>query len=267
MSFITIGSASHIGMEKNENQDYHAYVVPDNGKLNTKGILLALADGMGGMGGGSLASRTAVDALIETYYNDDNSGEVTELLTRAFLKANAEVITKGTQHIETARMGSTLVAVVIKKNKIYYAHVGDSRGYIIYGNDITQFTEDHSYVNSLVKAGVITAEQAQTHPERHVITRAIGLNSELTVDVSQIDQHIKKNQYILLCCDGLHGVVSNEVIVSTINEYREPDVACQKLVDKANQNGGPDNITVLIARINKVDLISSLTNRFLNLVG
>nr|MBC8359949.1 Stp1/IreP family PP2C-type Ser/Thr phosphatase [Candidatus Desulfatibia profunda] len=267
MSFITIGSASHIGMQKTENQDYHAYYVPDNAKLKTKGILLALADGMGGMGGGSLASKTAVDTLMEAYYNDDTSGSVTESLTKAFLKANAEVIAKGTEHIETARMGATLVAVVIKKNNMYYAHVGDSRGYLIYGNDITQFTEDHSYVNSLVKAGVITAEQAQTHPERHVITRAIGLSSELTVDTSQIDQIIKKNQYILLCCDGLHGVVSDEVIVSIVNECREPDVICQKLVDKANENGGPDNITVLIARIDKLDLISSLTNRLKNLVG
>ena len=265
MISVTIGSASHIGMKKDENQDYCSYHIPANGAESKKGTLLALADGMGGMGGGSLASRIAVDTLMETYYNDV-SDNVTESLTKAFLKANKQVIDKGAEHFETARMGSTLTAIVITKNKMYYSHVGDSRGYLIYGNDITQFTEDHSYVASLVKAGVITAEEAETHPDRHVITKAIGLSAELTVDACQIDRQIEKNMYILLCCDGLHGVVSDDVIVSTLTEYREPDVVAEKLVDKANENGGPDNITVLIARIDKVDLISSVTNRLIDLV-
>jgi len=262
---ITIGSATHIGMEKKENQDYHSYHVPADGAMNKKGILLVLADGMGGYTGGSLASKTAVETLIETYYTDP-SANITESLKKAFLKANEQVIDKGKEHVETAKMGSTLIAVVVKKNKMYYAHVGDSRGYLIDDGEIFQFTEDHSFVTSLVKAGVITEEEARTHPERHVITRAIGLNSELQVDVSQIDRQIKKNQYLLLCCDGLHGVVSNEIMLSTLAEYQEPDIASEKLVEKANENGGPDNITVLIARIDKVDLISSLTNRFMNFV-
>ncbi len=265
MISVTIGSATHIGMKKDENQDYCSYRIPSSATESKKGTLLVLADGMGGMGGGSLASRIAVDTLMETYYNDA-SDNVTESLTRAFLEANKQVIEKGAENVETARMGSTLTAVVITKNRIYYSHAGDSRGYLIYGNDITQFTEDHSYVASLVKAGVITAEKAETHPDRHVITKAIGLSAELTVDADQIDRQIEKNMYILLCCDGLHGVVSDEVIVSTLTEYREPDVVAEKLVDKANQNGGPDNITVLIARIDKVDLISSVTNRLLDLV-
>ncbi len=265
MISVTIGSASHIGMEKDENQDYCSYRIPTSGAESKKGTLLTLADGMGGMGGGSLASRIAVDTFMETYYND-TSDNVTESLTKAFLEANKQVIDKGAEHVETARMGSTLTAVVIAKNKMYYSHVGDSRGYLIYGNDITQFTEDHSYVTSLVNAGVITAEEAETHPDRHVITKAIGLSAELAVDAYQIDRQIEKNMYILLCCDGLHGVVSDEVIVSTLTEYREPDVVAEKLVDKANENGGPDNITVLIARIDKVDLISSVTNRLLDLV-
>jgi len=265
MISVTIGSASHIGMKKDENQDYCSYHMPANGAESKKGTLLALADGMGGMGGGSLASRIAVDTLMETYYNDV-SDNVAESLTNAFLKANKQVIDKGAEHFETARMGSTLTAVVITKNKMYYSHVGDSRGYLIYGNDITQFTEDHSYVTSLVKAGVITAEEAETHPDRHVITKAIGLSDELAVDAHRIDRQIEKNMYILLCCDGLHGVVSDEDIVNTLNAYREPDVVAEKLVDKANDNGGPDNITVMIARIDKVDLISSVTNRLLDLV-
>jgi protein phosphatase len=252
-------------MKKEENQDYHSFYVPDSGPKSKKGILLALADGMGGMGGGSQASKIAVDTLMDRYYNDTTES-VTESLTKAFLEANKEVIAKGAEHVETARMGSTLTAVVIRKEKMYFAHVGDSRGYIIYGNDITQFTEDHSYVSSLVKAGAITEEEAQTHPDRHVITKAIGLAPELTVDASRIDRQIEKDLYILLCCDGLHGVVSNDDMVNTLTEYLDPNVVCEKLVDLANENGGPDNITVLIARIDKVDLISSVANRLLNLV-
>ena len=254
---ITIGSATDPGKEKNVNQDYHAYHVPENGPMNKKGVLLALADGMGGHGGGEVASKITVDTLIETYYNEP-SDSITESLNKAFLKANEEVIAKQLENIDLSRMGATLVAVVIRKTNMYFAHAGDSRGYLIYGNEISQFTEDHSFVASLVKAGVITEEEALTHPERHVITKAIGLSSELTVDATQLDRHIEKDLYILLCCDGLTGVVSDEEILSTVNQYREPDTISEKLVAKANESGGPDNITVLIARIDKVDLISKL---------
>jgi len=262
---ITIGSASDPGQEKTVNQDYHAYNIPENGPMAEKGILLALADGMGGHGGGEIASKIAVDTLMETYYNDA-SESVTESLQKAFLTANEKVIAKQDENLELSRMGSTLTAVVIKKNKMYYAHAGDSRGYCIYGNEISQFTQDHSFVASLVKAGVITEEEALTHPERHVITKAIGLDPDLTVDASQIDRQVQKGLYILLCCDGLYGVVPDEIILSTVIENREPDLVSEKLVEKANENGGPDNITVIIARIDKVDLISSITNRLKNLV-
>ena len=262
---ITIGSASDPGKEKNINQDYHAYHMPADGPMNKKGVLLALADGMGGHGGGEIASKITVDTLIETYYND-TSGSITESLNKAVLKANEEVIAKQLESIDLARMGATLVAVVIRKNNMYFAHAGDSRGYLIYNNEIAQFTEDHSFVAGLVKAGAITEEEALTHPERHVITKAIGLSSELTVDATQIDQHIEKDLYILLCCDGLTDVVADEEILSAVNQYREPDIISEKLVEKANESGGPDNITVLIARIDQVDLISSFTDKLKDLV-
>ena len=157
-------------------------------------------------------------------------------------------------------MASTLTAVVLKPDKMYYAHVGDSRGYSIYKNEITQFTEDHSYVADLIKAGQIEEKEAETHPERNIITRAIGLESKLRVDAPAEPQTIKKDQHILLCCDGLHGVVSNEEIMSAVYEYKEPDLICEKLVEKANELGGPDNITVMIARVDRIGLISRIMN-------
>ncbi|MBW2117999.1 MAG: Stp1/IreP family PP2C-type Ser/Thr phosphatase [Deltaproteobacteria bacterium] len=257
MEFVTIGSATHVGMKRQENQDYHAWHSPEDS--SKKGILLALADGMGGRYGGATASKIAVDVLIETYYKD-LSHSISESLEKAFQKANEEVVAKGHTDINLAGMASTLTAVVLKPDKMYYAHVGDSRGYSIYKNEITQFTEDHSYVADLIKAGQIEEKEAETHPERNIITRAIGLESKLRVDAPAEPQTIKKDQHILLCCDGLHGVVSNEEIMSAVYEYKEPDLICEKLVEKANELGGPDNITVMIARVDRIGLISRIMN-------
>lgn len=265
MALLTIGSASHKGLKKKENQDYHAYFPPEEGSVNRKGTLLAVADGMGGRAAGSLASRITVDILMEEYYKD-MSENIPESLERAFLMANAEVLAKGQKDTESEGMASTLVTVVLKEDRMYYAHVGDSRGYLIDGNEISQFTEDHSFVASLIKAGAISEEEAQNHPEGHIITRAIGLKPDLVVDTSQTHIKIKKGQYILLCCDGLWGVVSNEEILNTVNALKEPDAVCSKLIEKALDGGGPDNITVIVARVDKTDLISSLLTKAMDLM-
>jgi len=259
MKWVTIGSATHPGMTKKENQDHHIYYLPENSSDKKKGILLAVADGMGGHSGGEIASKLAIDVLKETYYSDSLS-VVSQSLEKAFLKANEEVIATGSNDINLEGMGSTMTAVVLRKNKMYFAHVGDSRGYIIYQNEISQFTEDHSYVASLVKAGVITEEEAINHPDDNIITRAIGIESDLKIDTSEKHEKLQKNQYILICCDGLYKVVSNEEIVNAVYQYQVPDDICEKLVKKANENGGPDNITVLVARINKAGLISNWIN-------
>jgi len=261
MTYLTIGSASHIGQKKNENQDHFGFNIPEDGSMPEKGLLLALADGMGGRPGGAVASRIAIDTLIEEYYKD-KSNNIIESLKNTFLKINETVIAKGDEDRSIQGMGTTLVAVALKKDKMYYGYVGDSRGYVIYNNEITQFTEDHSMVASLVKAGYITEEQAPTYPGGNIITKAIGIDPELKIDKCQDKRKIKKGQYILICCDGLYNEVSNEDILKTVIEYGEPDKICQKLVEQANEHGGQDNITVLIARIEKVGLISSLTSRF-----
>ncbi|MCD6296547.1 MAG: Stp1/IreP family PP2C-type Ser/Thr phosphatase [Deltaproteobacteria bacterium] len=257
MEFVTIGSATHVGMKRQENQDYHAWHSPEEG--SKKGTLIALADGMGGRYGGSTASKIAVDVLIETYYKD-MFHSISESLEKAFQKANEEVSARGHTDINLAGMASTLTAVVLKQDRMYYAHVGDSRGYVIYKKEITQFTEDHSFVADLIKAGQITEKEAETHPEKNIITRAIGLESKLRVDAPAEPQTIKKDQYILLCCDGLHGVVSNEGMMSAVYEYKEPELICEKLVERANERGGPDNISVIIARVDKIGLMSRIVN-------
>lgn len=265
MSILTIGAATDVGMKRKENQDYHAYFPPEEGYHNRKGLLIALADGMGGHAGGATASRTAIETLMQEYYKDLYNS-IPASLKKAFLSANEKVLTRSKTDETCKGMGSTLTAVVVKNNRMFHAHVGDSRGYIIENGNITQFTEDHSYVASLIRAGAISEEDAKKHPEGNVITRAIGINEELKVDAPEIHVELKKGQYILLCCDGLWGQVENDKIVETVRECREPDIICEKLIEQANQNGGPDNITVVVARVDKTDTISGLKDKLMDLV-
>ena len=258
MGFVTIGSASHVGNRKEKNEDYISYNVPEDGSMPKKGLLLALADGIGSRAGGAEAARIAVDVMMEEYYRDKSSN-IPKSLNNAFLHANREVISRGDDNRNLQGMGTTLIAVVLKKDKMYFAHVGDSRGYIIHEDTITQFTEDHSIVAGLVKAGYITEEEVPTYPGGNIITKAIGINPELKVDSPERGRKIKPGQYIMLCCDGLHKEVSNEEMLNVFYELRDPSEICEKLVEKAIEKGGDDNISVLIARIDKTGFFSRLT--------
>ena len=260
LPFITVGSASHIGQKKEQNQDYFAYNIPEDGSIPEKGILLALADGMGGHAGGAVASKMAIEIVMKEYY-EDKSKNIPESLKNVFLKANKEVVAKGNSDRSLQGMGTTLVAVVLKKNKMYYNNVGDSRGYIIDSAGISQFSEDHSVVANLVKAGYITEEEAPTYPGGNIITKAIGIEPELKINAEKKEKKISDGMYILLCCDGLYREVSNEEILKTIEEYIDPNIICKKLIEKANEHGGEDNITLLLAKINKPGLLSNLKKR------
>jgi protein phosphatase len=222
-----------------------------------KGLLLVLADGMGGRAGGAEAARTAVDVMMEEYYRDKTSN-IPESLKNAFLKANREVISKGDKDISLQGMATTLSSVVLKKDRMYFAHVGDSRGYLISDGEMLQFTEDHSIVAGLVKAGYITEEEAPAYPGNNVITRAIGINDELKIDAPEQSRKIKPGQYIMLCCDGLHKEIPDDEMLRVFQEVKEPSGICEKLVEKALANEGDDNITVLIARIDKTGFFAGL---------
>ncbi len=257
MGPVTIAAETDPGRKRRENQDYCDYFSPENGPSQKNGLLLVVADGMGGHAGGSVASRLAVDVLLKDFYKIP-SHDIPEALKGAFLQANKAVLEKGKSDGKLSGMGTTMTAVVLKNSRIYSAHVGDSRGYVISGKKITQFTEDHSYVAELVKAGVITEEEALTRPDQNIITRAIGVASDLTVDISQRLPKVKGRHYILLCSDGLYRVVSDREILDFVHRYETPAKACKMLVEEANARGGPDNITVLIARIDHAGLVPRL---------
>lgn len=262
MSRITIAAASDPGMKRRENQDSHAVFRPPEGTAHEKGILLALADGMGGHAGGSIASKLEIDTLVQSYY-DDTESSIPIALEKSVQAANRKVLEKSRSDLAVQGLGSTLTAVVFQGADRYHAHVGDSRGYSIFKNRIAQFTEDHSYVASLVKAGAISAQEALTHPEGNIITRAIGFQEDLRVDTSPAPARIHQDQFVLLCCDGLYKEVPEQEILATVYALRDPDAISKKLIEKANANGGHDNITVLVARIDSVAPAPSWLNRFL----
>lgn len=257
MDWITIGSATDIGCVKKENQDYHTWHPQGKDSAGGNGALLILADGMGGHAEGAEASRLAANTLLD-FYLRHQADPVVNTLQQGFLEANRIIFEKSAEMLTTQGMGTTLVSAYLKGGKLQFAHVGDSRGYLINRDGITRFTDDHSYVASLVKAGVIAPEEAEEHPESHVLTRAIGLEETVAVDTSPQPLVIRKGDYVLLCCDGLWGVVPDEAILACVHQVGEPAAISENLVQQAIDNGGPDNITVLTARINKTGWISGL---------
>jgi serine/threonine protein phosphatase PrpC len=245
---IHIAAASDRGQVRKQNQDFYAHQIPHQGCRHPKGILLAVADGMGGHAGGQEASRLAVDTLMRTYYSRPEA-LIQESLERAVLEANTAVLARAAEEPVLHGMGTTLTALVLQENVACYAHVGDTRGYLIQAGEIIQFTQDHSLVADLVRAGIVMPQDAGKHPDRNIITKAVGVHPALDVEIAILPEGLRAGQFYLLCCDGLHGQVTAEEINSVLQGEDDLKAACRRLVDLANARGGPDNITVLVAEV------------------
>lgn len=207
-----------------------------------------IADGMGGHKSGEVASKQAVDSVCNhllqaNWESDDISG----LLKGIINSVNEELYQFSLQDESTQGMGTTLIITVLKNKKLFIGHVGDSRVYLIRDNSIQKVTWDHSYIEELVKNGTITKDEAVNHPKKNMITRAVGYELELQVDTYEID--IMENDEILLCTDGLTNMLAEDEILDIINKIQDPQVACDTLIQNANNKGGEDNITVIIGRI------------------
>jgi len=236
---------SDAGRARPNNEDWAEYETPrDPDLLAQKGILLVVADGAGGHERGQEASRTAVKTVISTYYGDA-SPDVAASLVNAFKVANAEVFQLSARSSGDKNAMTTLVAAVIRGNELYVAHVGDSRAYLVRGDAIQQLTEDHSWVEEQKRAGVLTEEQARRHPQRSLITRAIGADRDVQVDTNRFT--LQPGDAVVLCTDGLTGQMSDEEIKNYVTT-QPPREAAQRMIDEVNRRGGFDNITVLIAK-------------------
>jgi serine/threonine protein phosphatase PrpC len=222
---VRVGARSDIGRERGRNED--AYLIREP--------LFAVADGMGGHRGGDVASSLAMEIL---------EGDAATPLVETIKQANQRVLQRSASDRELRGMGTTLTAVVAEDARAHVAHVGDSRAYLLRDGNLQQLTEDHTLVQRMVREGKITPEEAHTHPQRSILTRALGVEEDLSVDELTLDMH--PGDRLLLCTDGLTSMVGREQIQEILEREKAPQAACDKLIDAANRAGGDDNITVIV---------------------
>ena len=250
-STITLGSQTHVGMVRSANQDSYCAILAPNAPSGTD-ALLAVADGMGGHQAGEVASAMAIQGLVRDLPGKGSTDAAPTpsngwpaLLGELVQRLNAEIFQAGKKP-ETQGMGTTLTIAFLTGTSLAVAHVGDSRLYLLRDGRLQQVSKDHSWVAEEVARGALTPEEAQVHPRRNILTRAMGTAPTLQVDTLEVQ--VQEGDTLMLCSDGLHGLVSDEEITQVL--AREvPSVASKTLVDRANSLGGTDNVTVVVARI------------------
>ncbi len=255
MKTITFANLTDIGRVRTENQDSLGKFPSDNlDSSSPKGQLFIVADGMGGHAGGREASRLAVETVSKTYF--DSSGTIVESLKQAFDAGNKAIYEESLNNPQLRGMGTTCIALVLQKGAAYVAHVGDSRLYKITSKAIEQLTNDHTKVGEMVRRGIITAGEAEVHPERSMLYRAMGVSAKMEFDVMN-GMQLGSDEYYLMCTDGLTGYVDSaelkEVVIT-----RPPEEACSLLVEYANRRGGLDNITVQIIHVKGDSFLKSM---------
>jgi len=231
-----------IGKAREMNQD--CYYIP---ALDENIKLYIIADGMGGYNGGEVASNLAVFTskkyIEENIKEDLKTDEIKDLIYKAILNANDAIYAKAKKTQDLEDMGTTLDISLIYNNKLYVGHIGDSRVYLVRKDDMKQLTTDHSYVQKLVKDGTITKEEAYNHPKKNMLLKALGAVENVEPDIMEYD--IEVGDIILMCTDGLTNMIGESEIKSIILQDKKN--AHIKLIDIANNQGGIDNITVILA--------------------
>jgi len=240
-----------VGRVRSENQDFGTFTTADDERgTQPGGRLMIVADGMGGHRGGATASRIAGET-VKTVYLGAGSDDVAAALRDALTRANAQIFTEAQTTPDLRGMGTTTSALAIRGNEAWFAHVGDSRIYLVRGDDIRQLTDDHSLVASMVREGLLTPKEAETHPRRNVLQRSMGVGQEVEIDVRG-PYDLQELDTFVLCSDGLHGLVppseiKDIVLGKSISE------AADALVSLALERGAPDNVTVIVARLERDD--------------
>jgi serine/threonine protein phosphatase PrpC len=245
---IVSASLSDVGRQRANNEDSFLYWEPDSDQdFLRKGRLAIVADGMGGYEGGQEASRLAVET-VRSVYDNAFSGDPQVTLTAAFEAAHQNIQRFAQEHPQFYGMGTTCTALAIIGHQLHFAHVGDSRLYLIRAQSITRLTRDHSYVGRLVESGIVRSEDAESHPQRHILTAALGSGRDVAPHIPDQPVPLEERDSLLLCSDGLWGLVG-DADLARVTQSNPPAEACQQLVNLALERGGPDNITVLILRV------------------
>jgi len=235
------------GCVREINEDSGRMVRPaDPAMLAAKGVLVVVADGMGGHSAGEVASQMAADVVSRLYY--ETRAEPGQALRRAVEEANRRIHKAAAEDSAKHGMGTTCTALALCGGRAFAAHVGDSRLYMLRDRQLYQLSEDHSAVNEMVKLGIITKEQARTHEDKNVILRALGTTPDVEVSVLE-PFAVREGDRYLLCSDGLHDLVLEDEIASVLTESGDIHAAGERLIEMAKERGGHDNITVGIIAI------------------
>lgn len=252
---IRIFGLTDVGKRRERNED--SYLV--NEDMN----LAVVADGMGGHLGGEYASKLAVKVVEEILGELESdpeltlqegahfkAGDYTSYLRYAVQQASQNIYEKATNDATLKGMGTTTVVALFRNNKVYIANVGDSRGYRVRNGQIQQITKDHSLVGEQIRAGIISEDDARAHRLKNIITRSVGFQEEVDTDVDI--RVLRVGDTFIMCSDGLSNMIEDEEICTVVQD-NDLEEACQHLIDIANERGGDDNITVVLARVDGLD--------------
>ena len=235
-----------VGAVRSNNEDNLVFIRPFDEDIRRKqGFLALVADGMGGHNSGEIASQMAADIVARHYY--DHHDSVLNCLETAFDTANKAIFQKAGRDASLKGMGTTCTAVVLLNHQIYLGHVGDSRAYLLKNNRMIQLTKDHTYVQHLLDSGQITYEESLDHPQKNVITRAMGTSSALRADFFQHEVSFEADDKLLVCSDGLYEYFGPEEMKGILQEQSAADAASH-FIELAKKRGGHDNISVLIVQ-------------------
>ena len=239
---MNVYSKTDIGLMRSSNQDYCK-----TGELSDGCVWAVVCDGMGGANGGSTASRIAAETIAEQikelYNTEKYRNDMEKLIKTAVAIANRRVYDMSLDVYSLSGMGTTVVVAVVKEGRVHIVHAGDSRAYLYENGSLQQITKDHSMVQELVDIGQITQEEARNHPNKNIITRALGTRENLKTDYN--DVKFDKDSVLLICTDGLSNYLTDEDIAVFINESRGEELV-GRLVERAKMMGGSDNITVAV---------------------
>ncbi len=242
---IEVANQTDVGCRRENNEDALSYWEPEaESDFQRIGRLAVIADGMGGYEGGQEASRLAVETVLQVYGHEPSS-DPGAALVKGFLEAHDRIRRYADEHPELQGMGTTCTALALQGHKLFVVHIGDSRLYLMRKGTIQRLTHDHSYVGRLVESGILRSEEAESHPQRHILTAALGAGTELSPDAFTEPLQVEAGDSLVLCTDGLWSQVTEKELLGVVSSHRPAD-ACSELVRIARDRGGPDNITLQI---------------------
>ena len=233
-----VGLVSDVGLKRTLNEDFASYLEKEEFKI------YVVADGMGGHNAGEVASQMAAERIVSYVDEKFSSSNARNLIEDAIKKVNTDIFNFSNTNEKLNGMGTTVTVCFVTKEFIHIANVGDSCCFAIRNNEIKKITKDHSLVQELVDSGSISEKEAENHPKKNIITRALGTSSTVSVDVFELDNN--EYELYILCSDGLTNELTKEEILQVVTEEKDYMKSADRLVALAKENGGRDNITVLL---------------------